>query len=1288
MDLYAAESKKIDSLVQEWLDHPEHELEATFGQKGTVDATTFLSIAQRLRAKGYEALPQDDRLSILTPNSVRLSIQGLDVLQGYCNDDIIAGKTFTAMIKDRTSSESNLNLEEYEMRIKSRRELPLSETDPKIKELLESWTTVKKAFRLIRRWSFEGDGMRIDMSIVRSSPTDSRGEYRWARSFQDYALFKQPPVYEVEVELLRDKSTETLDGAKKALIRGIGDVLRAIQKNTLLIRKSVKDQVLAQYAKMNKSDKFRGVAPVTLEKKHMIAEIRPAVPNIRTGYNVTDKADGLRCLGFCNDKGELFMIDMGMNVYRTGLRNEECANTLTDGEWVTRNKAGKAINHFLLFDMYRAGEVDIGKLPFAAAEGEDSRWVQLQKWTRSWENPEKTRALVKGITDTTRLQVAMKTFFFANKEQSTSIFTLCGKVLSTPHIYNTDGLILTPNDLPLPPQSGDTFFEQFKWKPAVDNTIDFLINAEKDAEIVNIDKVTPGIHPETEETIRFKTLRLYVGSDKDSAYDDPRATILNQLPMPVDPRRMPRGQKRVYKPNLFHPKEFPDTMANTCYRIIEVSPETGEEVITTEHGKEPLQDRTIVEMRYDPLQSPGWRWIPIRIRHDKTERLLRGQVGRTLNSEKVANTVWNSIHDPITESMIRTGAEDPTKEELDAMMSPDSTVAKMYYMRKAPKQDIQLVSGLRKFHNQWVKEDVLYRVALDGGNKTVIDLACGKGGDLQKWQRKKARFVLGVDTAGDNIVGAIDGAYSRYLGTIIEEGKANVPEMVFVIGDSSKLLINGAAGTTPEESDILRSVFGRIAPEGPVPKNIELVNAGALRAGADAAVCMFALHYFFANKEMLDGFVQNLADCVKIGGYFIGCCFDGQAVFNLLRGIETGQSKVGNEGDTPIWSIKKEYSADEFTADDDSIGMAVDVEFISIGAAHREYLVSFEYLQRRMKTIGFELLGDDELRAAKLVNSTNMFKETYEMAKKAGKRYNMLPSVEEFSFLNRWFIFKRRALAGVADDEDDALLDKIAALAAEDTSDENSDAESNAESNAESSLLPRPGADAKVAEKIIEKVDAAAARLPATDAKFAPAEIFLFGPNVSKQDTLKIGDPGAGHWLSLTSFFPIIDEDDTEYPTAEHYMAGMALKHGSSGGDGANLAKTLLSSGGSIHQTAEGQRRLKGKTPEAILKEEIDSVKQSIMPKGLAKYKIIIDSGKWTTIKEKYLRIALTQRWERDARFRKIVEAARDKGKYLLYYLGTASGSEMGGVRRTSDGRIDGENKVGRMIMELAHFRF
>jgi hypothetical protein len=118
MDLYSAESKKIQTLVQDWLSHSEQELEATFGVGGVVDSTTFLNIAQRLRTKGYEPLPQEDRLSILTQNNIRLSLHGLGVLQGYCRDNTLQGKPYTAMIKDRSSLESNLDLEEYVCRIK------------------------------------------------------------------------------------------------------------------------------------------------------------------------------------------------------------------------------------------------------------------------------------------------------------------------------------------------------------------------------------------------------------------------------------------------------------------------------------------------------------------------------------------------------------------------------------------------------------------------------------------------------------------------------------------------------------------------------------------------------------------------------------------------------------------------------------------------------------------------------------------------------------------------------------------------------------------------------------------------------------------------------------------------------------------------------------------------------------------------------------------------------------------------------------------------------------------
>ena len=65
----------------------------------------------------------------------------------------------------------------------------------------------------------------------------------------------------------------------------------------------------------------------------------------------------------------------------------------------------------------------------------------------------------------------------------------------------------------------------------------------------------------------------------------------------------------------------------------------------------------------------------------------------------------------------------------------------------------------------------------------------------------------------------------------------------------------------------------------------------------------------------------------------------------------------------------------------------------------------------------------------------------------------------------------------------------------------------------------------------------------------------------------------------------------------------------------------------------------------------------------------------------------LRQRWLRDARFHKIVEAARTQNKYMLYNTGISAASELGGSRKL-DGRIEGENKVGKFIMQLAQFMF
>ena len=1310
MELRSAEIKKINSLIVDWLAHPDiQELEATFGPNGSVDATTFLSIAQRLQLKGYEPMPQDDRLSILTPNNIRLSLQGLGVLQTYCRDDTLQGKEFTALIKDRTSLESNLDLAEYEMRIKSRREIALDKNDVLVTELIAGWPQTKKAFRLVKRWTFQGNGMRIDMSMVRSTPKDSRGEFRWQRRFLENNLFEQPTIYEVEVELLHGAETDTQEKATKCFVRGIGEILRAIQGNTLLIQHSVSDNVLGQYRELMGTAQFRGVAPVTLEVKNM-SSVEIGIPNIRNNYNVTDKADGLRTHGFCNSEGELFLLDMSMKVYRTGLASKACAKSLVDGEWVTRSINDKPIQHFLLFDIYVDEGLPCSSLPFATVDKADekTRWFKLQNWMNRWTSD--LQVVAKGVTEATKFQLEKKEFLFADPGNPLSIFTACASILDTQRIYHTDGVILTPNLLPLPDKPGAGFIQQFKWKPAADNSIDFLITYQKDPTAPLADEVVVSQDPLSGVDIRYKIMRLYVNSNKDATFDDPRNTVLNELPLPPPLWEQTKGgDRRSFKPMLFNPMDYGDTMVNTCYVILKTNPETGEEYAVTKDSDEPIQDNSILECRYEPHAEPGWRWVPMRIRHDKTERFAKGKLtgnySRTLNAEATANSIWNSIHDPVSLHMIRTGSEEPTAEELAALASSSKTsyAHRKYYVRGGTKDDRMAARGLRDFHNRWIKETVIYNSLLTveplKPGKKLLDFSCGQAGDYGIWLRKNALFVLGVDIAGEGIVDPKNGAYRRYMTALINKGRENVPPMVFVIGDSSKPLTTGVAGDGAEEKNMLRSIFGQTATDGPVPKAVQLHSAGILRGGADVAVCMFALHYFFASKETLDGFLANVRDCVAVGGYFAGMCFDGTKVFNMLRSTEKGHAKVGRDSGADVWSIRKEYDADAegLPADETSIGLPIDVRFISIGEEHREYLVNFDYLTMRMREIGFELLTAEELATIGLQNSTNTFDVTYRMAATAGHRYAMTEAEKEFSFLNRWFIFKRRGLTPppplieLAEEAEEAAAEAPVEAAAgagapvEAAAGAPVDAEAEAEAEAE-------GADV-------------AFRLPPPDKTFEASEIFMFGPEVELRDPFKIGDMRSTRWLAPYWQFPVVDKDTgATYPSLEHYWEAMRLKvAGNLTAAAADLPQRLFGSDGFIHSKFKARFATEGNASEGaaqtqkrqleLFKEELEEVRQAMTATALRRdYNVTLRDADWNAVRNTYYSDGLNQRWTRDDIFRRIVERAREQGKYLLYYLKSKKlGGEMAGtlsgVRRANK-QIEGGNLIGKLIMEIARFKF
>jgi hypothetical protein len=485
--------------------------------------------------------------------------------------------------------------------------------------------------------------------------------------------------------------------------------------------------------------------------------------------------------------------------------------------------------------------------------------------------------------------------------------------------------------------------------------------------------------------------------------------------------------------------------------------------------------------------------------------------------------------------------------------------------------------------------------------------------------------------------------------------------------------------------------------------------AGSFLGGADIAACMFALHYFFESPASLDGFLTNLSETVKPNGLFVGCCFDGDSVFKLLRGLGIHESIVRTENDATIWSITKEYEQPELLADESSIGMAIDVEFISIGSKYREYLVSFPYLVERLAKIGFRLLNDKELAELNLKQSTNTFDASHAMAATQRMNYRMLDSVKEFSFLNRWFIFKRQGAV-------EAVAPPIELL--------------EPEVQEEAPVLD----DEKVEAEKVEVEAPSGFRLPPRDKMWEAQQIFAFGMDAVRKDILRVVDPkgkpdlNVGRWMSLSAPFPIPDPmpnlDDPSaaplpdnailYPSIEHYIAGMKLKHAlvvpRRPGE-PDLGQLIMSMDGDIHQKAEKKRReamqAKRFLPESdddyklIVKEAQEVRKFFTTRKQLNLYKADISDDKWLPIRDKYLRDALRYRFKFDERFNAAIRAAKDDKKYLLHTKSSTnsnineasdavegSASELYGKRDVSRKIILGKNKVGLMLMEIAGFQF
>lgn len=182
------------------------------------------------------------------------------------------------------------------------------------------------------------------------------------------------------------------------------------------------------------------------------------------------------------------------------------------------------------------------------------------------------------------------------------------------------------------------------------------------------------------------------------------------------------------------------------------------------------------------------------------------------------------------------------------------------------------IKGLRVFNN-WVKSCIIQRYSPDedhtpgsremgrssGKELLVLDIGCGKGGDLSKWQQapQPVQLYVGLDPAGVSIEQARD--RYRHMGSRGGRGgrggrfNNRPPPRLF----DARFHVKDCYAESIEDVEIIRQV-------GFDPSTMN-------RRGFDVVSMMFCMHYAFESEKNARTMLRNVAGALKKGGRFIGC---------------------------------------------------------------------------------------------------------------------------------------------------------------------------------------------------------------------------------------------------------------------------------------------------------------------------------------------------------------------------------------------------------------------------------
>jgi hypothetical protein len=1007
----------------------------------------------------------DKDTGITKMSNIRAEIMGSELVQQYCRTnnikkliDMPVGNDnkmkFTqknsAFIKDgmRQVPIQKVVFEDFNFNVSFNLERDFAVNSKHVADMVRNWTETRKTFRLINRVKFykqsqqsSRDPIIVDLSIIRNSNM-SGGVMVPTHTMEESGIFTNAEHCEIELEVDNslvgigtEYTVENVKPLSDELRRVIRIVLSGLQGTNFPVSYPEQDNILQSYMRLVHGETYEsrrvlprdfiGPSSCTLQLKNVIEpDANSLEPNIRNNYCVTDKADGDRKLLYISwQDGKIYMINTNLLVQFTGClaTDKTIWNTIVDGEHIKYNVRKEFINTFAAFDIYFLAGKSVRELDFAPSDSDvidtesNKKQYRLQLLHKTIQGM-KMKSVIPN-TEILEFKVNVKKFYPASNGKT--IFDACHTVLidvkDNIYPYETDGLIFTPMNTGVGGKLPTGKHEQsessagrtsklekftwplsFKWKPPKFNTIDFLVTYKTDK--TGKDSVHTSFESGMTNSMRhYRTIELRCGFDKNvHAYINPFQDLIDdKIPVAKDLDNEDR-----YVPMTFQPTNPHDSEA--YYANINLVKENDNLFMVTEGG-ERFEENMIVEFSYYPEMERGWRWKPLKVRHDKTYNLRAGNKEYG-NAYHVANDNWKSIHHPVTEDMITTGQNIPTSDTTDDV-----------YYNKSKNEQVSYTKALRNFHNLYVKRKLITGVSKRGD--TLMDYAVGKAGDLSKWKFANLKFVFGVDVSKDNIYNQNDGACARYLNE--RRNNARMFDAIFLPGNSSVNIRNGDAFFNEKEHAIANAVFGKGSKDATKQAAAVYRNYGIGEKGFNVSSCQFALHYFFENSATFNNFLRNISECTLPGGHFIATCYDGQTVFNLLKGNTRDEGvSIYVEEKTKIFEIQKMYDYTGFSEDETSLGYAINVFQETINKYAVEYLVNFEFFRRSMENYGFALVTDEEARDFGFEHGSGKFDELFRSMKRdvndrphTIKWYenalNMTEEEKRISFLNRYFIFKK-----------------------------------------------------------------------------------------------------------------------------------------------------------------------------------------------------------------------------------------------------------------------------------------